>query len=106
MQFGWAEPRISHFRRDLDISDIPGCEAPPRVGLHKTQSLRSILVRADVTAERNKDMTHPTGHHKCGQCNICPLTVVTKEINFPDKGFSYRLNIFFKLYNKSLCLPV
>lgn len=34
------------------------------------------------------------GHHKCGQCKICALTIQTKVLDFPDKGFSHFLTSF------------
>lgn len=76
------------------ISDTSGCELPPMIGYHKTKSLRSILAHSNVTSNIKSDLITITGHHKCGQCNICSLTTSSKEIHFPDKGFSHKLTSF------------
>lgn len=76
------------------VSDVPGCESPPQIGYRRTRSLRSILIHADVSLKENCATTDILGHHKSGQCKICPLTTSSKEIHFPDKGFSHKLSSF------------
>lgn len=76
------------------ISDIPGCELPPQIGYRKSTSLRSLLVHADVVSKKTGDSVPFSGHHKCGQCNICQLTILSREIHFPEKGFSHKLTSF------------
>lgn len=68
------------------IVEIPGCESFPLVGFRKTQSLRELLVRANLSTIRDRITTNIVGHHRCGQRSICPLPIETKSIDFPDKG--------------------
>lgn len=52
------------------------------------------LGKSDVTFLLTSTTTLPIGHHRCGACNICPLTKVTKLVDFPDKGFTHHLSSF------------
>lgn len=76
------------------IDKIPGCKQFPRVGLRTTRSLRNILVRSDSKSVHQEESTLPSGHHKCGTCNICSMTKETKVLSFPDINFEHRLMDF------------
>lgn len=53
-----------------------------------------MLVKADVAPVMSHTFTLPAGHHKCGSCNICPLTIETKHISLPDVGLEHDLTAF------------
>lgn len=76
------------------VANIPGCCHLPLIGYRKTRSLRSILVHSEVSIPEDATSKTVTGHHNCGQCNVCQLMITTKEITFADKGFSHKLNFF------------
>lgn len=47
------------------LQDIPGCQLSPQVGMHRTKSIRNIIIRSDVNtvqeANERRD-TLPVGH--------------------------------------------
>lgn len=76
------------------LKEIPGCESFPQIGLRKTNSLRSMLVRAEHNTRIRKTSSLPKGHFKCGKCKFCPLMVETKKISLPDLHFETECRSF------------
>lgn len=43
------------------------------------------------------------GHHKCGHCSVCSLSMLTNKIDFTDLGFTHELTHFSNC-NKTMCI--
>lgn len=75
------------------LNDIPGCKDPPLIGLRKTRSLRSMLVKSETKTD-GKTSSLPRGHFHCGKCKFCPFMVTTKKISFPDVNLNFKPSCF------------
>lgn len=47
------------------ISDLPGCQSFPFVGLSKTRALRGIILKAKFQTETQTSTNDVSGHHRC-----------------------------------------
>lgn len=81
------------------VSDLPGCDNPPRWGLRKTKPSKDILIKSDM---RNTLLPTPVvmGYHHCGSCSCCAQAWNTKEIDLPSKNFYKRLDFFLSCSTK------
>lgn len=83
------------------LREIPGCKEPPQVGLRKTDSLKSLLVRSDTIFKKHTS-TLPNGHFHCSKCKFCPLMVESKKISLPDTNFEQDCRTFSNCNTKFL----
>lgn len=81
------------------LREIPGCEKFPQTGPRKTRTLRSILVKSDMGRSRKKSSL-PSGHFRCGKCNVCWVMWVTKKIDFVDIQLVHELSTFSNCQTK------
>nr|XP_028578457.1 uncharacterized protein LOC114593837 [Podarcis muralis] len=80
------------------LSNIPGCQKPPIIGLKRTKSLRNYLVKSD-------QLTYPEastkGHYKCGSCNVCKYALQVKEFTNIQTGFKFQIEHFSNCNTKN-----
>lgn len=85
------------------MCDIPGCEVFPRAEYKRTQSLKEIVVSADVSSVPEGQANLPKGHLRYESCSVCYLSVESKIIDFTDQGFSHVLTNFSNC-NTRMCV--
>lgn len=76
------------------ISDIPGCESFPTARYKRTCLLREILVSADRPQRCEPPTNLMSGHFQSGLCSVWFISIICKEINFPDLGFIHKIQQF------------
>lgn len=85
------------------VSDLPGCQSFPFVGLRRTKALKNILVKAKVTGPEENFGASAIGHHKCAGCSVCHLAMEVRHIEFPDTGFVHYMRGFSNC-NSQMCI--
>lgn len=110
-RLSWAldyTPKINELLRIVKshwhiISDLPGCQSFSYVGLHKTKSLKDILVKSKIQEEDDSSTLTVFGHHRCAGCSVCHLTMQVSQVEFQDLGFTHYIR-GFSTRNTRMCV--